>query len=333
MPTSASRPDAAHSSASANCSSPSFTPVLRVRLARVRLRQRHRHVEVVRRPAASAARKIGIVKRGSVAPSTRVDPVLAASSASIAAWSEASTCAATNRSSSARRHGPLGPGRVVVGDDDMGRRRAGGRRCSAAAEPTPPAPRMRMRMRPGLQGRPNAVSGVEAQSESDRAGAATGHADPSCASARASARRVSSMPAHRSGSGRERHRLAAHRIARRVSAPRSPGRRAGRASPGRRTGSRRRRARCSPTAVRDAAARSAVPQEGEEPGAGVDGAAPARDVNRSLGELRERGEEVLAPAVSKVAGALLELVAQPVAASGRSRRSRPTGSGCRRCSR
>ena len=46
MPTSARAPRSSHFGASSNCSSPSLTPVLAVRGLRIRMRERHSHVDV-----------------------------------------------------------------------------------------------------------------------------------------------------------------------------------------------------------------------------------------------------------------------------------------------
>ena len=88
----------------ANCSSPSFTPVRRVRLVRVRARQRHRHVEVV-----GAGRERAVEDRHHEARVDRVEHVRDAGARGRASMtssaSDASTRAATNRPADRSRRG------------------------------------------------------------------------------------------------------------------------------------------------------------------------------------------------------------------------------------
>ena len=124
-----------HSSATANCSSPSLTPASAYgssgcgwtgsspcRGSRPRRRTR---------PS-----KIGITNRGSTAFITWVMPC-SRTSASTEAASEASTCAATNRSSSSALDRHAAPGLVVVGHDaaleEVAPRGDGGERRADAA--------------------------------------------------------------------------------------------------------------------------------------------------------------------------------------------------------
>ena len=138
IPTSASRPADSHSSATANCSSPSLTPVCLVRRLRVRLRQGHRHVEVVGARRRTRRRRSACRRRGSTAFITWVMPCSRHSAATDSA-DDASTCAATNRSSVGRGLLRPRPGRS---------RRPRSSRRSRAGPRWRRTPRRRRRRRP-----------------------------------------------------------------------------------------------------------------------------------------------------------------------------------------